>query len=670
MKNMTELCIVKNVKNAKEVGEVRLCRYRRVFLSFMTFLTLSTFSTAFGEPEPAAAVIGPVTLEVSGTQLIIKVANSRPDVKFDSMRRINPLRLIIEFPNTKIKGGPSIQKVGQAGVKRIITEQTKPTLTSVILELTQWPASYNLEKTAQAIVLQIKSDQPLKPLETPLVVKVAEPKKTEIVAAKPSPEKPLEMVIEKPVEKPIVKIEKPIVKVEKPIAKIELPKSEPKPEPQPEPEPEIKIVKMDPPRSAPPQKSSLDKNEEEVELPEPSVKDASTQTPLKKLDLDQKVDLHLQNADMLATLINIADELGYNLVPSKSVAGTVTIRLTQVPLKRALALMLNQAGLSYVVTDNVMRVATAGELQAEEDQDRHQTRVFSINYATAAETMTLLKTVLSANGKVEIDSRTNRLIITDTPLKLDKAGAMIKQLDTPTPQVEIEAAVIAFSRGGSKEFGIQWQATQGSITGRTPSGSGNPIDVDVLSGAPVSGAAFGNLAIGAITNGVTVGALLAMLEKSDEAEVLAKPHITTLNNKAATINITTDFPYTSAFNAQTGIATFATVSTGILLSVTPQINDDGYVTLKVNPSVSSIVSAGPPPVVDKREATTEVLVKSGSTLVIGGLLREDEVVTTNKIPLLAELPIVGGIFRSTSSSKAKNELTILITPKIIRQTDK
>ncbi len=659
---MTQLRAVKDAKNVKNVKKVLGTFF--TFFTLFTLFTLFTFPKALLAEEPAVSTVGPVILQTSGNQLIIKIITSKPGLRFETSRRLRPLRLIVEFSEVKLKGDPAIVPVGQAGVKRVLTEMSKDKTALVTVELTDWPKEYNVEETPSAILLQIQSDQPLKPIESPAVTKVEPP--VDKPAAKSTVPAPV-----KPEPKP------PVTAKAEPIKPAPVKASEPKstlestPSPAIEEEPEIKIIKVDPTRSVPPEapKKSNDSTRASNgangnDIPEP-VKDASTQKPLKRRDLDQPVDLHLQNADLLATLINIADELGYNLVPSKSVTGTVTIRLSQVPLRKALEHVLNQAGLTYVIEDNVIRVATAGELQVEEDQGRLQTQVFALSYAPGSSMASSVKTVMSSRGKIQIDTRNNTLIITDTTLKLKDAENMIRQLDTRTRQVEIEAAVIAFRRGKSKEIGIRWNASQGSITGTTPTGVA-PVDAALSSAPPTSaGSGFGSIAIGTIRSGTTIGALLQVLERDDDAEILARPHITTLDNKMAKINITTDFPYTSAFNQQTGIATFATVSTGIIMEVTPQISVDGYVTLKVKPSVSSIISAGPPPVVDKREAETEVLVKNGATLVIGGLLREDEVVTTTKIPLLSDIPVIGAIFKSTSSSKVKNELTILITPKII-----
>jgi len=606
------------------------------------------------------ALVGPATMEVQGSQLTIKIAKSAPALRYETSRRLRPLRLLCEFPEAKLQGGPSILKVDRAGVKRVVLEQPKPHLATATLEFSAWPKHYSIDDTPGALLIRIQSDQPLKPVEEPQPVAspVASPVAVKTPSAPTTPKvEPKPEPVAKPQPEP-TPTAKPKSSPPPAVSQTEVVKSQP----EGGDDAEIKIVKVEPPK---PVKEGAPE-EKETPAPERPVTDATTQQPLQKNNLDQKVDLHLQNADLLATLINIADELGYNLVPSKSVAGTITIRLTQVPLRQALTLMLNQVGLTYLIEDNIMRVATAGELQAEEDAGRLQTKIFPINYATASEIMSLVKTALSSRGKVEIDTRTNRLIVTDTPLKLEAVGEMIKKLDTPTPQVEIEAAVIAFRRGKSTELGIQWRMKDGSITGTTPTGTGQGgTDFDVASTPSASGSSFGSIAIGTIKTGLTVGAILRALESQDDAEILARPHVTVLNNKTANMNIATDFPYVSAFNQQTGVATYSTVSTGIVLNVTPQINDAGWIILKVKPSVSSVISAGPPPVVDKREAETEVLVKNGATLVIGGLLREDEVVTTNKVPILAEVPVIGGIFRNTSSQKVKNELTILITPKII-----
>ena len=133
-----------------------------------------------------------------------------------------------------------------------------------------------------------------------------------------------------------------------------------------------------------------------------------------------------------------------------------------------------------------------------------------------------------------------------------------------------------------------------------------------------------------------------------------------------TINISQAYPYLSSYNQSTGVASYSSVDAGVTLSVTPQVNRNGFITLQVIPTVSSVVNPGPPPVVDSRTASTTVLVRDGETLVIGGMLRDDETITTAKVPILGDIPLLGALlFQSRYTKVTKRDLVVLITPRIL-----
>ncbi|MFH1074228.1 MAG: secretin N-terminal domain-containing protein, partial [Candidatus Firestonebacteria bacterium] len=319
-------------------------------------------------------------------------------------------------------------------------------------------------------------------------------------------------------------------------------------------------------------------------------------------------------------------------------------------------------------------VATPSELKAEEESAIVETRYFVINFAKAAELQASITPFMSGSGKIQSDARTNTLIITDITSKMETFANLIESLDTKTAQVNIEAKLVDLKVESEDKLGIRWDIETGSTAGVGSGlmtdlypGTANTTQLKASISPPTTSAAKAGQFQFGIAGNTSFWIALDALVKNNDANLIANPRITTVDNKTATINITQAYTYTSGFNAQTGVTTYASVDAGVTLEVTPQINRNDYVTLQVKPMVSSIVSAGPPPVVDSRTANTQVLIKDGDTFVIGGLIREDEVVTIHKVPILGDIPLLGSIlFQNKTVGKTKRDLVVFMTPHIIR----
>ena len=397
---------------------------------------------------------------------------------------------------------------------------------------------------------------------------------------------------------------------------------------------------------------------------------------MKKGDLDQIVPyVSLTNADLITFLNTILAEAGFNIVTSRSVSGTIpSIQLKSVSLRKILDLVLKQNGFSYKTEGNILRVATPAELKAEEESALVETRYFAIKFAKAADLQTSLSPFLSGTGKIQSDPRTNTIIITDITTKMETFATLITSLDTKTAQVNIEAKLIDLKVDIEDKLGIRWDVETGSTTGMGSGlmtdicpGTANNTQTKISVSPPgTSNAKAGQFQFG-IAGAASFWVSLDALIATNDANLLANPRITTLDNKMATIDITQAYSYVSGFNAQTGVTTYASVNAGVTLQVTPQVNNDEYITLQVVPTVSSVVAAGPPPIVDTRTANTQVMIKDGDTFVIGGLIREDEVVTVNKVPIFGDIPLIGPLlFQNKTVSKTKRDLVVFMTPHIIK----
>jgi len=397
---------------------------------------------------------------------------------------------------------------------------------------------------------------------------------------------------------------------------------------------------------------------------------------MKKGDMDQIVPyVSLTNADLTTFLNTIASEAGFNLVTSRSVSGSIpSIQLKGVSLKKILDLVLKQNGFAYKTEGNIIRVATPAELKAEEENAIIETRYFSINFAKAADLQLAIFPFLSGIGRIQSDIRTNTLIITDITTKMETFANLIESLDTKTAQVNIEAKLVDLKVESEDKLGIRWDIETGGTTGVGSGlmtdlypGTANTTQLKASIAPPNTGAAKSAQFQFGIAGNTSFWIALDALVRNNDANLIANPRITTVDNKTATINITQAYTYISGFNAQTGAATYGAVDAGVTLEVTPQINRNDYVTLQVKPNVSSIVSVGPPPIVDSRTANTQVLIKDGDTFVIGGLIREDEIVTIHKVPVLGDIPLIGSIlFQNKTVAKTKRDLVVFMTPHIIR----
>lgn len=391
----------------------------------------------------------------------------------------------------------------------------------------------------------------------------------------------------------------------------------------------------------------------------------------RKGNIDQMVDhINTLNADLPSLLNMLCSEAGFNLITSKSVAGTIpSIQLNNVSLKKILDLILKQNGFTYKVEGNIIRVATAAEMKMETEDSLIETRSFPISFAKATILMGTVTPMLSSVGKIQADARTNSLLVTDISLKLDEVAEILRKLDTQTKQVQIEAKLVDVKCETEDKLGIRWDLESGGLTAPTGSDiyppAGNLVYRGSVAPPQTSAARAGSLQFG-IAGSTTFWISLEALIKNNDANLLANPRITTLDNVSATMNISQAYTYLSSYNNQTGISSYSSVDAGVSLQVLPQINRNGFITLQVQPQVSSIVSAGPPPVVDSRSANTTVLVKDGETLIIGGMIREDEVVTSAKVPILGDIPLLGPLlFQSKDVQKTKRNLMVFITPKII-----
>jgi type IV pilus assembly protein PilQ len=418
------------------------------------------------------------------------------------------------------------------------------------------------------------------------------------------------------------------------------------------------------------------------------------------------VSLDFQNADLRSVLRTFAEISGLNMVIDPAVQGTVDIVLTEVPWDQALEIILRGNQLGYAVDGSIVRIAPLKVLASEEDERRKladaqalsgelRVRTYALSYAKAQDLQALLtRSALSQRGQIQVDPRTNTLIITDLPDRLTTAENLINILDRPEPQVEVEARVVQTTRDFAREIGVQWGfngrvapelgnttplafPNRGSLGGRTGSTAGPNVTNDpradpreqtgTVVNLPVSPAngAIG-LALGSINGAFNLDIALTALERSGRGRVLSTPRLTTQNNIEAEVAQGIQIPIQTVAN---NTVTVQFKDAVLLLKVTPQITSANTVIMRItienaSPDFGRQVQGIPP--IDTQRALTQVQVNDGATTVIGGIFVSRESYSNDRVPFFHRIPLLGWLFKREIADDESRELLIFITPRILR----
>lgn len=400
----------------------------------------------------------------------------------------------------------------------------------------------------------------------------------------------------------------------------------------------------------------------------------------------EPIDLKVTNADVTDVLRTFAQISGLNIVVQPGVTGVVTAELENVPWDQALEQILKINGLGYEVEGNVMRIAPTAILrqEAQEKQQLAAAKALSIplqtiyrrlSYSRAEQMATLLSGqsgLLSQRGSVIVDSRTNSLIIKELPAYMDTIVSVIDRLDTPEPQVMIEARIIETTKRFTREFGIDW-----GFTGVADAAHGNttglifPNNGQVVGGVNVPGGGdSGTLAfrLGNVLNTFQLDVALQAAESEGLINILSAPKVATLNNQQASIESGLQIPVQTIAN---NTVTVQYVAATLSLSVTPQVTAEGTVMMDIDiakrePQLAFLVPGATNAPIATKQATTRLLVRDGGTAVIGGIYKVSTDQGEDRVPGLANIPIIGHLFKNKSRREENEELLIFITPRIIK----
>src|SRR5437773_9955405 len=385
-----------------------------------------------------------------------------------------------------------------------------------------------------------------------------------------------------------------------------------------------------------------------------------------------------QGDDVGQVLRLLARQAKINMVVSDQVTGTVTMRLEDVTALQAVAIIVKAKGLFMDQIEHVYYIKTAAEKTAEPTESDN----YQFSYSRAKEVAPLLASQLSSKEAPQFDERTNTIFFRETRSNIDTVRKLLVTIDKPTKQVMIEARLVEVTANPLQSYGIDWSGTVGSATqgktfsygaprstsGTTSTGGNIPLS-DLALGNPANPNILGNfskLIPGqfAILSVPQMSATLRFLNEDADAEFLANPRIVTADNLQAKIEINRAQPVPQLnFNEQTATAVFGGFQDKKFVNtliVTPSINKDNFVTLKVKPEISNkvgdstFVFAGATvssPIIDTRSLDSNVLIHSGDTLAIGGLLQDEVAKARNKVPLIGDVPVLGYLFQNHLNSR-------------------
>jgi len=455
-----------------------------------------------------------------------------------------------------------------------------------------------------------------------------------------------------------------------------------------------------------------------------------------KVTEEETISVDFPDEEVRTILRNVADLFDLNVVIPDTLQGRTSVKLRNITWRQVFEVALEPLGFTYVEDRNIIRIKSIEELTTEPVD----TRVFVLNYATAEELQNSIAPLIdtAAGGRVQVDVRSNALVITERPSRMNQIQEIIEKLDKATDQVMIETKFIEVENTDQKNIGINWSSLEGygasagpfqrewsrnrvsqddserkyTSGGSSISSSNNGSNSSSLDGLGINSldrpdgfflesenGVFSNSGNQIISeNGTdftrTMSSLagtsrldtavfsadefrvvISALEQNNDTELVANPTVVTMSNQEATIDIVTEIPQVEfSIDEQTGEQRADGLAEplvfGTQVRVTPQVNDAGFINLLVIPSVSNQIGTqftdiGPQPIISRRKAETNVVIKDGYTLAIGGLTQNEEVLGGTAVPVLGSLPYIGRLFSSESNTMRQKNLIIFITAKTL-----
>ncbi len=449
------------------------------------------------------------------------------------------------------------------------------------------------------------------------------------------------------------------------------------------------------PAAAPIAQMPEDRRSAEAEKTETATKVIEVKEPEALVEgkyTGKKLSLDFQDADIVPIFRLLADISGYNIVVSPEVKGKLTMKLINVPWDQALDLILKTFSLGKSIEGNILRIAPYTVLAKESEEaakaqeagikaERLETKMFNISYAKVkdVEASILKSKILTPRGTISVDERTSSMFVNDVASVFPKVENLLVTLDRPTPQVLIEARIVEVNTNEVRDLGIQWGLTLKGVNTLSSLGgfsglnsgtfTGNNFLVDFPGGASAGGGS--GFTFGIMNPAKTMGLdlQLSAVEKLGKGKIISNPRIMTLDNGKAKISQGKSIPYTKLTAEGTPTEEFKDVT--LELNVQPHITPDNSISILIEIKKEELdfafVSKEGTPSTDKKEAKTEVIIKDGETVVIGGIYKIIKSESETGVPGLMKIPILGWLFKKYKEDVTTSELLIFITPRIVQK---
>ena len=422
------------------------------------------------------------------------------------------------------------------------------------------------------------------------------------------------------------------------------------------------------------------------------------------------ISVDFPNEEIRVVLRNVADLFELNLVIPETLVGRTSVKLRNVTWRQIFEVVLSPVNYTYIEDGNIIKVVSRDQLS----QEPTTTEVYVLNYARASEILPTISAMVdksdAVKGRIEVDARNNALVITERPTQLKKIKPVIDKLDVATAQVMIESKFIEVTNDNSHDVGVNWTSlsnyrlgTTGPITATAQhvqsvtAAQGQKLNPDgtLITGSTPSviqysdGAVSANLTssfsslfnapqlVESVFSAGEFSVLLSLLDGQQNVRLVSNPTVVTLNNVEAKINIGEEFPVPNyTYNQERGnfeISGFEYKDIGIILNVTPQVNNAGFIKLAIEPEVSSRsgevnfggASGAVIPIITSRKTKTQISLKNGHTMGIGGLIESTTTKANSKVPVFGDLPFIGGLFKSKNDSVISRNLVVFITAKTL-----
>ena len=415
----------------------------------------------------------------------------------------------------------------------------------------------------------------------------------------------------------------------------------------------------------------------------------------------QKVTFNFKDIDIQNALELISDMSNFNIIMADDVSGSLTMHLIDVPWDQALDLILSARGLGKEVSGNVMRIAPLAVLQKEQDTKLETqissakleplvTEFITLNYSKVDEFKDLLKSnssgkggkgdsangLLTARGSFSADARTNTLIVKDTQSAINNIKRLVKRIDLPVKQVLIESRIVEATTDFKRNIGVKWggnfKSANNSLGVGSTSGNARTGTNGTLVDLPAAGIGGGTassvgLSFGALSKVLNLDLELSAAELDGDTHLISNPRVVTANRKKATIQQGISIAVTTPGTANTPPTT--TYKPALLsLDVTPQITNNNSVIMDIEVHKDSPTGTGAN--IDTKSISTNILMKSGETVVIGGVYTQDKRNTTNAVPALSRIPVLGWLFKNNAKVDTRKELLIFVTPTVLNASGK